>query len=168
MKFPKHYENASLDSVHTDVAQRLIELGDSRKSFYLFGVVGVGKTYAAYAFARYIGIENVRVVNVPDLLRNIRADINRAGGDKVRLEDTIEDFNRYVVFDDIGAEKSSDWVSETLYCLINRRYEEDLPTVFTSNCSVGELSHRIGDRIASRIAEMCEVVEITGKDKRLL
>lgn len=168
MKYPKRYELAELNKVEPEVAEELRSIGASKKSAYLFGGVGVGKTYAVYAFARFIGEGNIQVVNVPDLLSSVRADFNRPEFERVRLEASVEDFDRYVVFDDIGAEKPSDWVAETLYCLINRRYEEQLPTIFTSNCTVGELSARLGDRLASRTAEMCEVIELKGQDKRLL
>ena len=54
-----------------------------------------------------------------------------------------------------------------MYRLINYRYENMLRTFFASNLSLQELAERSGDRIASRIAEMCDIIEIGGEDKRL-
>jgi DNA replication protein DnaC len=73
----------------------------------------------------------------------------------------------YVFIDDIGSEKTSEFVIEFLYILINKRYENMKRTVFATNLSINDFQERYGDRIMSRIAEMCILVEITGGDKRL-
>ena len=69
--------------------------------------------------------------------------------------------------DDLGAENATDFVRDTLYLIINRRYEGKLPVIITSNLDLGELSDSVGDRIASRIAGMCDMVELEGGDRRL-
>jgi DNA replication protein DnaC len=71
-----------------------------------------------------------------------------------------------LILDDLGAEKASEWVAETLYILIDDRYGNMKPTVFTSNYSPSELAERLGDRIVSRIMEMCRIIEIKTSDKR--
>ena len=72
-----------------------------------------------------------------------------------------------LILDDIGVERVSDFVLETLYRVINYRYVNMLPTIFTSNLNIQELADKIGDRSVSRIVEMCGVVELTGSDRRL-
>ena len=62
----------------------------------------------------------------------------------------------------------TDFVEEKLYYLINNRYINMLPTIFTSNFSITELAGRIGERSASRIVEMCDIFELGGDDKRFL
>ena len=59
------------------------------------------------------------------------------------------------------------WVGETFYSIINTRYERMLPTFFSSNLSLPELAEKMGDRIASRIAEMCQIIKLSGKDLRI-
>lgn len=75
-----------------------------------------------------------------------------------------------VILDDIGAEKSSDWVEEQLYALIDMRYRMLRSTIFTTNCSMKQLEIQIGSRSVSRIMEMCEGVKVDGEDwrKRLI
>jgi DNA replication protein DnaC len=74
---------------------------------------------------------------------------------------------RCLILDDLGTEKVSDWVLQSMYQIINARYVQMRQTVITSNHSLEELRSRIGDRIPSRIAEMCEVFELRGKDRRV-
>jgi len=69
--------------------------------------------------------------------------------------------------DDFGTEKGSEWVLETLYSIIDKKYEDVIPMIITSNLDLNALGVKMGDRIASRIAEMCDVVEMTGLDRRL-
>lgn len=63
---------------------------------------------------------------------------------------------RLLVLDDIGAEMATDWAYLTLYLIVDNRYNEMLPTIFTSNLSMETLARRFMDeRLASRIIEMC-------------
>jgi DNA replication protein DnaC len=79
-----------------------------------------------------------------------------------------------LVLDDIGAEKKSEWVEETLGLVINTRYSERRVTVFTTNLRDAEntepnsVALQLGLRIRSRLKEMCEWVEIAGPDTREL
>ena len=52
------------------------------------------------------------------------------------------------------------------YRLINHRYEHMLPTLITTNLPTAELRTALGDRVASRLAEMTERVILTGPDRR--
>ena len=78
-----------------------------------------------------------------------------------------------LVLDDIGAEKTSEWVEETLNLIVNSRYSSKRPTIFTSNYEEKEdqtdldsLAVRVGFRMHSRLYEMCEFLEFDGADFR--
>src|SRR5204863_4779956 len=78
-----------------------------------------------------------------------------------------------LVLDDLGAEKTSDWVEETLNLIVNTRYNERRATIFTSNYEEKEdredpnsLLARVGFRMHSRLYEMCDFVEFEGADYR--
>jgi hypothetical protein len=85
-----------------------------------------------------------------------------------------------LVLDDLGSEKTSEWVEETMNLIVNTRYNERRQTIFTSNYldtpdeAVDErekdftLKERIGFRIHSRLHEMCEFLEYDGADYRHL
>ena len=73
-----------------------------------------------------------------------------------------------VMWDDLGAEKPSDWALDRLYLLLDARYEVEKPLLATSNLSPGLLEERVGARIVSRLMEMGSVWEVPGADYRLL
>jgi DNA replication protein DnaC len=78
-----------------------------------------------------------------------------------------------LVLDDLGAEKTSEWVEETMNLIVNTRYNERRVTIFTSNypdipddTEPNSLLFRIGHRMRSRLHEMCEFVVMDGADYR--
>jgi DNA replication protein DnaC len=70
--------------------------------------------------------------------------------------------------DDVGAERSSEWVLEQLYAIVNARYEDERSMVITTNLSQERLEEQIGKRTVSRLKEMCEPVPLYGEDARAL
>ncbi len=129
-----------------------------------FGSYGIGKTHLAAAIVnRLIGQIRVLYISCPDLLNEIRETLHTKGSSsRLIMAKTVD----LLVLDDIGAEKPSEWVRETLFILINHRYEHLLPTIFTTNCSLDELEQRLGGRISSRIAEMSRCIKFGGNDWR--
>ena len=163
---PRRFAHSDFSKLPKELRECIENVRETRKGMYLWGPVGGGKTYAVYAIKgklEAMGI-SVRVLSAPEMLDLIRDDMEHK--DSHNLERLLS--NRGVlVIDDLGAEKASEWVSETLFKIINKRYEEVLPTIVTSNLDLGELSERMGDRIPSRIAEMCVVIKLDGADRRL-
>jgi len=88
-----------------------------------------------------------------------------------------------LVLDDLGAQKPNEWVWDTVALILNTRYNDRQTTIITTNyadlpTATGPLTDaersareqtlgdRIGDRMLSRLAEMCIRVRMTGKDCR--
>ncbi|MBV8053263.1 MAG: hypothetical protein JOZ80_18895 [Acidobacteriaceae bacterium] len=89
-----------------------------------------------------------------------------------------------VLLDDLGAVKPSEWVWDTVSIILNTRYNEKRTTLITSNFLDGPsaategvsgprratreetLGDRIGERMRSRLFEMCRLVVVNGKDYR--
>jgi DNA replication protein DnaC len=78
-----------------------------------------------------------------------------------------------LVLDDLGAERTSEWVQETLGLVVNTRYNARRPTIFTSNLVDSPdntdpqgFIFQLGARTRSRLVEMCDWVEIHGADVR--
>lgn len=162
---PVMYRNASLHEDH--------------RSLFLTGGNGVGKTFKAAGVVRYwIGklsytmITNLHntgnypiFITVPELLMKIRNCFSLS-----QYEEAI--VAKYstcpiLVLDDIGVEKTTDWALQTLYIILNNRYSNYMQTIITSNLTLEEVKEKLGERIASRIAGMCKIIQLKGKDRRI-
>ena len=78
-----------------------------------------------------------------------------------------------LVLDDLGAEKKSEWVDETIGLVINTRYSERRLTVITSNLrdhvdstEPNSFAYQLGLRTRSRLKEMCDWLLIDAVDMR--
>ena len=70
--------------------------------------------------------------------------------------------------DVVGAERTSEWVLEQLYAIINARYEEGRSLLVTTNVEDRDaLRAQIGARTVSRLVEMCEDIGLFGADRRM-
>jgi hypothetical protein len=104
-------------------------------------------------------------VTVPELLDNLRGAYNDPGRDIDEWMDAVKNAD-LLVLDDLGAEKPNPWVRERLFVIVNHRYRESLPTIFTSNIGPKDLAEQLGERTASRIIEMCDWIALEGEDYR--
>lgn len=174
MKIPERYKEVKTEDIPEKLLPFIAKMRESRRGIYIHGTVGSGKTHLMYAIGKHIeddtplGGIRVRAYNTTELLQDIRNDFNSSDpySRKHTLADLLE-FRGLLLLDDIGSEKLSDWVMETFYSIVNRRYEDCLPTIFTSNLPLSELAERIGDRTVSRVVESCDVFELSGNDRRL-
>jgi DNA replication protein DnaC len=112
-------------------------------------------------------------ISVPDLLLKIRNTYNKNDYDINNHDNTEQKIiNKYssvdvLLLDDLGTEKPTEWALQTLYLIIDHRYRELKKTIITSNFDLNGISDRLSNRIASRIVEMCDVVNMTGKNRRI-
>jgi DNA replication protein DnaC len=179
---PFHYRSAVsslpqlrvwIDMLVADAKQAQAERGapiaavNIGPSLLLLGSTGVGKTHEAYGAMRELAVTGVSarwaVTTAADLYAALRP---RHG------VDSEAEFDRYrgarlLLIDDLGADrKPTEFTEEVNFRLINHRYENHLPTLITSNVGPAELAGRLGDRVTSRLAEMCERVPMKGNDRR--
>lgn len=142
---------------------------DDNLSLVLAGTAGVGKTHLASAMILK-RIEDGReslFVSVPEWLQEMRGEMDGKGGNAFEAVKNAP----FLVLDDLGAEKGSQWVSEKLYMLLNHRYSQQMQTVITTNrMNPSDLAESLGEqgqRIVSRLAQMGVWVKVNGKDFRL-
>jgi DNA replication protein DnaC len=185
---PKRYQHCTLgnftaynESLERAVAQAR-RMADAYPSIsaglFLEGQPGVGKTHLAAAVLKQViqttGARGV-FYDTRDLLRIIRSTYDPS------IRTTELEILRPVmqadllVLDDLGAEKTSEWVEETMNLIVNTRYNERRVTIFTSNYAdipddtdPNALIFRIGHRMRSRLHEMCEFIVMDGADYREL
>jgi DNA replication protein DnaC len=148
------------------------------RGLFLDGAPGVGKTHLAVAVLKAIvekSAARALFYDTRDLLRVIRStydpSIRTTELEVLRPVMTAD----LLVLDDLGAEKTSEWVEETMNLIVNTRYNERRVTIFTSNyldipddTDSNSLLFRIGHRMRSRLHEMCDFLEMDGADYREL
>jgi len=128
-------------------------------SAYLFGGARTGKSVEAvrkllrwhkYQFINRLNY-SFEYINIPTLLSHLRTNLHNESS-------IIEQYQKckLLVLDDFGAEKMTDWSYQVLYLIISYRYDEMLPTIYTSNLNLQELANKLeDDRLPSRILQDC-------------
>jgi len=141
----------------------------------LMGSVGTGKTHLAVAALQQIMKEtrpsvHGRFADFTSLVLEIQMTFDGSGSSRAILKPLVE--ADLLVLDELGAGKTTPWVMDLLYYLVNTRYLEGRVTIFTTNFSdhpknnQESLSDRVSQRIRSRLHEMCRPVSLLGGDYR--
>jgi DNA replication protein DnaC len=145
---------------------------------------GVGKTHLAVAVLRELvtrkGVRG-QFWDFNELIREIRNSYNpeTKTTELQVLEPVVE--TDLLLLDDLGAWKMTDWMNDTLFYVLNSRYLSKRATLITTNHQDVDkekvmaadsltrrefLVERIGQRLRSRLMEMCVVVPMHGPDFR--
>ncbi len=142
----------------------------------LIGPAGVGKTHLAAALLTDVivrtGIHGL-FYKTRDLLRAMRNSYNPAiQTTEQQILDPILACD-LLVLDDLGAERMTDWVADTMDLIVDTRYSAGRPIVATTNFpnltdpdETNGLFCRVGFRMHSRLQRMCRFVTVKGADYR--
>jgi DNA replication protein DnaC len=144
---------------------------DQGKGLWIQGPTGTGKTTLAMLASKSAldAGRTAAIYSLPGLLARIRRTFDGEAG-----EDSYFTFFQRLVsvdllhLDDLGAEHRTEWVLEQLYSIIDRRYSDERSIVVTTNLEEPELFEQLGERIVSRLTEICgDPLLLEGTDKRL-
>jgi DNA replication protein DnaC len=141
---------------------------EAGRGLWFMGPVGTGKTTLAMLVSKAAlkAGRSVAIYSLPRLLNEIR-DMYRTDRSHVELLDRLTSVDLLHI-DDIGAERSNDWVLEELYSIVNARYEDQRSIVITTNIDDRDkLCEQITARTVSRLTEMCEELPLAGEDRRM-
>ncbi len=142
------------------------------------GPCGVGKTHLAVAILRGLAEKGVDCLfyDFRELLKAIQASYNPVSQttEMQVLAPVLE--TQVLLLDDLGASKPSAWVQDMVAHIINSRYNDKRVTLLTTNyldrpaqsgpMREDTLADRIGERMRSRLYEMCRVVRLEAEDFR--
>jgi len=176
------------------LAGRFLEEYPTDKTGLLFvGSVGVGKTHLAVGILKDLIREkgiHCLFCDYRELLKSIQNSYNpTVHATEMEILQPVFDAE-VLVLDELGAVRSTEWVFDTVNYILNSRYNDNKTTIITTNFpdqpeqdkpEIDNLSSRsaadraarretlgdrIGERMRSRLHEMCKKVEIDGPDFR--
>ena len=157
------------------------------------GPVGTGKTHLSVAILRnlvQLKGASCLFVDFRDLLKRVQASYGGDGPSEAKLLAPVWEAD-VVVLDELGAMRSTEWVSDTLERIVGERYNRALSTIITTNYPMRgpatlhsvdsargygraaseatraeTLGDRVGARMFSRLQGMCRAVPVEGTDYR--
>jgi DNA replication protein DnaC len=173
-------------------AQRFVsEYPLTRTGLMLIGPIGVGKTHLSVGIVKELALAKgvpCLFYDYRELLKEIQNSYNAsvATTEMQVLRPVFE--TEVLVLDELGAIKPTEWVWDTVSHILNTRYNDKRTTIITTNFkdlppSRGEthdseraraynaaaketLGDRVGERMRSRLHEMCRIVKMEGEDFR--
>jgi DNA replication protein DnaC len=177
---PSNAEQARAQQVAREFALKYPQ----SRGYILSGPVGTGKTHLLSATLKHLALEvgaRVAYVEISLLYAQIRRGFQdgRSGGEIIQPLSQVD----VLAIDELGKGRGSAFELDTLDELIARRYNAGRVTLFATNYSLKSpedraqrgyvsteamvdatkesklLCDRVGDRIYSRLCEMCEFVE---------
>jgi len=148
---------------------------------FLHGLPGRGKSYIAAALvherlvmlAKLTPPECVYFLGVgwwsaPGLYQRISRNIHEQDMPEEEAA-RLAGSTKFLVLDDLGSEKMSEWRAQTLLNVLSLRESLNLPTIITSQYTLKDLEHmygHVGEAITSRIEALCAKHRVTGPDRR--
>jgi DNA replication protein DnaC len=148
-------------------ADSIDERLDTGRGLWFMGPVGTGKTTLAMLVSKAAisAGRSVAIYSLPRLLYEI-GDTHRFQRSYVDLLDRLAAVDLLHV-DDVGAERTNDWVLEQLYSIVNARYQDGRSIVITTNIlDRTALCEQVTERTVSRLTEMCDEIPVRGDDHR--
>ena len=154
-----------------DFVRRIEDHVDAGRGLWFYGDVGTGKTSLAMLVSKAAeeAGRTVAIYPMTRLLAEIKETYDRDTG-----ESYMQFFRRLCAvdvlhLDDLGAERTTEWVLEQLYSIVNERWQDERSIVVTTNITnLDRLREHVGARTVSRLSEICgDPIPIMGPDLRM-
>lgn len=162
---------ASRVKVVREFCENVTDRLEQGRGLWLQGTTGTGKTTLGMLVSKAAldAGRTAAIYSLPGLLARIRRTFDGEAGQ----DSYFTYFNRLTSvdllhLDDLGAENRTEWVLEQLYSIIDRRYSDQRSMLVTTNLEEPELYEQLGERIVSRLTEICgDPLVLSGADKRV-
>lgn len=143
-----------------------IASADGLRGLCFFGPCGTGKSYMAGCIANELINQGISVIytNFGAIRYKLQEDF---GGQAKYIQELTQ--CSCLIIDDLGSESDTEYMREVIFNVINARCLSGRPLIVTTNITGEELKNNKNqhmNRILSRIFEMCQPIEFSGKDKR--
>lgn len=166
------FENFTADDALRDEVRSYAEHFDTAgaSSFHFVGATGTGKSHLAAALVRDITarrlISSACFAFVPKLFDDMRANFDRSVEHRDELLERVLRSD-VLILDDLGAERTTDWVRDQLGIVMHERWANNKPVLVTSNLPLDSYRATLGERAHSRLKALTPYVRtIHGKDRR--
>jgi DNA replication protein DnaC len=159
LAIPSRYRHARLDDLEGELAEA--KQWDGESNVLLLGNVGSGKTHAAVALARMIHESGGSV-----MFRSALAlidELKPGGAEGAQERALVVDL---LLLDDLGYERHTDFAADRVSRVITDRYDQERPTIVTSNLSPEALEAEVGPRLWSRLFHGALRLRVAGQDRR--
>ncbi len=142
------------------------------RGYFLSGKPGVGKTYFSYVALNELIFHSGRPGKFISLSKTFFQTLRFAFDENSPMHGKSEAFLRtlgnvpFLVIDDFGVQRNTEWELEMLYNLVDTRYANRRFTIVTTNQDIENVKDLADGRIYSRFIEMCYIVRIHAPDYR--
>lgn len=141
------------------------KMASANQGLLFWGGVGTGKSYTAACIANSLMEKGVPVV-MTSFVKILEAI--QATGQEASILSNMNSA-KLVIFDDLGAERGTDYTLEKIYNIVDSRYRKRLPMILTTNLTLPQMKEEMDDRyrrIYDRIIEVCYPMQFTGPSWR--
>jgi len=185
-RIPERFASASLE----DLGYLIKPIIDSTEAMFSYpgpgtktpvgiifsGSAGSGKTHAAYAVLKMLINKNPEMIgylsSYPYVMQQLRHEFASNTYDEMgsvwdKLNNDSGMYSGILFLDDVSALKPTDFEVDKLMMIIEKRVNEYMPFLLTTNVPQEKFKEVFGERLTSRLLGYCEVIEFEERDKRM-
>lgn len=148
-------------------AMKFDQMVEKDQGLIFWGSVGTGKSFAAACIANYLLDRKVPVV-MTSFVKLL--EVFQSGRDEETSILNRLGYAKLVIFDDLGAERGTDYALEKVYNIVDSRYRKNLPMILTTNLTIEDMKSEVDmryRRIYDRVFETCYPMQFTGPSWRM-